>query len=71
LEDEDDEGEAHLENIHDDRGEKIFPPSHAASRIYAKQPVDPVLDGAKDPIYSAWCACENASDIGREQSAED
>jgi len=36
LEDEYDEGEAHLENIHDDRGEKILLPSHATSRIDAK-----------------------------------
>jgi hypothetical protein len=46
LEDEDDEGEAHLENIHDERGEEVLSPSHSASRIYAYQLVDPFFDGA-------------------------
>jgi hypothetical protein len=46
LEDEDDEGEAHLENIHNYRGEEIFPPSHSTGRIYSEQPIDPILDGA-------------------------
>ena len=70
LEDEDDEGEAHLENIHDQRGEEVLPPSHAAIRIYAKEPVDPILDGGYDSIDSIGSTCEDASDVGCEQPSK-
>jgi hypothetical protein len=63
LEDEYDEGEAHLENIYNDHGEEILSPSHPASRIYSKQSVDPILDGAEDSIYPIRCTREDASDV--------
>jgi len=40
------------------------------SRIYAKQLIDPVLDGTKNPIDPTRCACEDASDVGCEKAPE-
>ena len=70
LEDEDDEGKAHLENVHNNRGEKILPPPHTTSRIYAKKLIDPILDRTENPIYPTRCASEDSGNVGCEQAPQ-